>query len=348
LKSDTYVVGPKFILYLSATFVYWLLSFISSGIDPLSALFFTNLFCLFGSTALIYAIASKSGFAKSRASYALLPVLLLSLPSTYYLVYYPSYPHVILFFLLGSIYLVMRAYDGKASRSVALLFLSGLLLGFTTGVGSQAPLCIFVGLVFAGLVAFPRRLLIRTLLFLCLGIVAAILLSELAYQVNGESFIKLTWLHAHDNVYANHLKVPFPFIPLVYFRIIYALTPATLLIFLGGTCLYTLWRRNVSHEVRSLFLSLVTLLVVISFLPTTPLYRIVFPFFVLMQVCVFLMVLSVKKTAVRNVIIAVLLLETLLTLPSALFIRMEQSEFNSPVSLFENEIYIVRYFGYDK
>lgn len=348
LKHAAYVVGPKFILYLLATLVYWLLGFLFSRTDPLSALFFTNLFCFFGSSILIYLIALKSGKVSNRIFYFLLPILFLSLPSTYYLVHDPSYPHVITFFLLSSIYLVMSSYGGDSKRLALHLFASGFVIGLTFGVGSQAPLCIFAAVVFTGFVAFSKRLFFRSIFLQALGVFFAIALSELAFQIHGTSFIQWTWLHIHENIYSNQLNEPFPFIPFVYFRILFALTPATLIVFLSGCCLYKLWWKNVSLEGRSLLLTLAVVIVTMSFLPSTPLFRIIFPFFIIMQVCNFLMVLNMDKKILKYVVIALLLSETLVTLPSALFIRIEQGDYKSPIMRFEKEITIARYFGYSK
>lgn len=347
ISLAAYICGPKFVFYLLATLVYLILRFLSLEIIPLSALFFTNLFCFFGSLILLYLVSRKSGNFSNRIFSFMLPVFLLSLPSVYYLVYIPTYPHMLVFFFLSSIYTVIRAYDGDFRRAAFMLFASGLILGLTLGGGSQAPMIIFTGVVFTGFVALSKRLFFKSVLLQSLGILSAVTVSELAYRIYGASFIQLIWLHTFENVYANHLEVPFPFIPFIYLRIIFAIAPVTLVVFLVGICSYKWWWKNVTFEGRSLFFSLIIVLFTFSFLPTTPLFRIIFPVFIIMQICVLLIVLNLKIKVVQYIVIALLLSETLVLLPSTLFIKSNHGGHKSPLSRLDDERAIVKYFGYE-
>lgn len=345
LRNAAYVCGPKFAVYSAAAAVYSFCSLAWPSMDPLSALFITNLAFFFASAALMCLILMRCNGFDARGFAILSPALFFSLPTIYFLVFYPTYLFMLTFFMLAAIYLVMRSYENNGF-SYARLFLSGAALGLTVGAGSQAIVCVFAGVVFTGIYAFSKRFLFKSLLIQALGVLVIVALSELAFQVNGASLLKWVWLHTHENVYDNHLKEPFPFIPLVYFRILYALLPLTLATFIGGLFVSKLWWKNTASEGRSLIISLLVVLIALSLLPNTPLFRIFFPFFIIMQLCIFMMAMNTKVKTVKYAIIALLLLETALTLPSALFIRLGPTENNSPIQVFEDERKIVRYFDY--
>lgn len=343
LRNDAYACGPKFAAYGIAAGVFSLGSLAWAGIDPLSALFFTNLAFFFASVSLIVFILKRSGSFDKWTFAFIAPALFLSMPSVYYLVFYPTYLFMLTFLLLLAVYIVMRSC-GNNRCSTAGLFVSGAALGLTAGTGAQAVVCIFAGAVFTALYAFPKRLFLKSLLVQSLGIIAAIALAELAFQLNGSSFLKWTWLHTRENVYDNHLKAPFPFILFVYPRMLYALVPLTLAAFTAGLLLSKLWWKHLTDAGRSLLASLLVTVSVLSFLPNTPLFRVFFPFFVVMQIIVFMMVLNIKVKAVRYALVALLLVETALSLPAAMFIRLGPTENNSPVQVFEDERKILRYF----
>ena len=346
LRNDAYVCGPKFAVYSASAALYSISSIVWQGADPLSALFFTNLACFFGCAALIYLILMRScGFGSS--GFAILsPALFLSLPTLYFLVYYPTYLFMLTFFMLAAIYLVMRSCDNN-EFSYARLFVSGIALGLTIGAGSQAAVCIFAGVVFTGIYAFSKRFFFKSLIIQALGMLAVVALSELIFQANGASLLKWVWLHTHENVYDNHLKEPFPFIPFIYFRILYDLQPLTLAVFIGALFASKLWWKNATTEGRSLVISLIITLAALSILPNTPLFRILFPFFIVLQLSIFIMAMNTKTKAVKYAIIALLLIETTVTLPPALFIRLGQTEHNSPILVFEDERKILRHFDYE-
>jgi hypothetical protein len=345
LRNDTYVCGPKFAPYTAAAAIYSICGIAWPGADPLSALFITSLICLFGCAVLTCLILMRSGYFAGKTFVILSPVLFFSMPTIYYLAFYPTYLFMLTFLLLAAIYLVMRSYENEKSSSGKLL-LSGTVLGLSIGTGPQAVVCIFAVVVFTGVFALSKRFFLKSLLMQSAGILVAVALSELAFQANGASLFKWVWLHTHENIYDNHLKGPFPFIPLVYFRILYALLPLTLAAFIGGLCLSKMWWKNVTSEGKSLFISLLIVLATLSVLPNTPLFRVFFPFFIVIQLCIFMVIMNIKRKTVRYSFIMLLLLETALNLPSSLFIRIGPSEHNSPIMPFEDERKIIKYFNY--